>query len=553
MYCCSFSINGIKNLWLLGKSSFKSIASFLSNDGQSTNNTQSASSLHQLLKSDGNNNYSYFNQMIKMQKTLSNTNKSISVIIKQLTKYISKFIGEEKYYQQIMGQSYTILMPTMNNKKNNCKTIFSFKQWAKYKKVPLVFNESQEKYIITSLLLAKNSPHSVQLFLYGKPGTGKTHIAHLLKDFTHKKVLMLSVSNLVRLGPKYALRAFIDILEYTKKNKIWIFIDEVEILFTNRSLMSNNCDSSESTILLKDLLSIFLSYTGNKAIKVIAATNRAGIIDDAIRRRFERIIPMELPDCSCRKKIFQNYFKSYNIKLFNKQSDVDNITGEISEGLSGSDIQTICRLLSIQGQSGLISIDNLLNLVKNMHEKYEIFNIKKNIQMMGSINKNKDYDVVIEPDSLIAINDKRVSNEMWFLINNFRYFNTYFFCVLKVFAPIVKKENISNLILFNDKKSKINSFSVISTNSNSINAINKLIDNNNNSSSRKNKKVLYSSLLKNKKNSLSYKDYFINNEEEQEEFQEKSLCVKNKLYINNLKVNRGNENPLLVQIENSFV
>lgn len=207
------------------------------------------------------------------------------------------------------------------------------------------------------------------VLLVGPPGTGKTLLAKSVAGEANVPFFSISGSDFVEMFVGVGASRVRDLFKQAKdKAPSIIFIDEIDAIGRARSKspMSGGNDEREST--LNQLLTEMDGFGTNSGVIVIAATNRADILDKALMRagRFDRQIYVELPDLIGRKEIFQVHMR--NLKLSN---DVDKeFLAKQTPGFSGADIANVCNEAaliaarrnkeSIEKQDFLDAIDRII-------------------------------------------------------------------------------------------------------------------------------------------------------------------------------------------------
>ncbi len=159
------------------------------------------------------------------------------------------------------------------------------------------------------------------VLLVGPPGTGKTLLAKAVAGEAQVPFFSMSGSDFVEMFVGVGASRVRDLFkEAKKKAPCIIFIDEIDAIgrARGRAGLSNANDERENT--LNQLLTEMDGFQGNTGIIVMAATNRADVLDKALMRagRFDRKIYVELPDLDERTEIF-----NVHIKKLNKGADVD--------------------------------------------------------------------------------------------------------------------------------------------------------------------------------------------------------------------------------------
>src|SRR5690554_6875498 len=177
--------------------------------------------------------------------------------------------------------------------------------------------------------------------LVGPPGTGKTLLAKAVAGEAQVPFFSLSGSDFVEMFVGVGASRVRDLLKQAKeKSPAIIFIDEIDAIGRARgkSNFSGSNDERENT--LNQLLTEMDGFGTNTNVIVLAATNRAEILDKALMRagRFDRQIYVDLPDVNERKQIFEVHLK--NIK---KKDDLDiDFLSKQTPGFSGADIANVC-------------------------------------------------------------------------------------------------------------------------------------------------------------------------------------------------------------------
>ena len=177
--------------------------------------------------------------------------------------------------------------------------------------------------------------------LVGSPGTGKTLLAKAVAGEAKVPFFSLSGSDFVEMFVGVGASRVRDLFKQAKdKSPSIIFIDEIDAIGRARgkSNITGSNDERENT--LNQLLTEMDGFGTNTNVIVIAATNRADVLDKALMRagRFDRQIYVDLPDLNERKEIFKVHLKP--IKVI-KTLDVDFLAKQ-TPGFSGADIANVC-------------------------------------------------------------------------------------------------------------------------------------------------------------------------------------------------------------------
>lgn len=185
------------------------------------------------------------------------------------------------------------------------------------------------------------------VLLVGPPGTGKTLLAKAVAGEANVPFFSMSGSDFVEMFVGVGASRVRDLFEEAKKKApCIIFIDEIDAVGRARGHagLSNANDERENT--LNQLLTEMDGFSSGTNVIVLAATNRADVLDKALLRagRFDRQIYVELPDLEERKAIFDVHMRS--LKLNNdakSEGFVDrDFLAKQTPGFSGADIANVC-------------------------------------------------------------------------------------------------------------------------------------------------------------------------------------------------------------------
>ncbi len=177
--------------------------------------------------------------------------------------------------------------------------------------------------------------------LVGPPGTGKTLLAKAVAGEAKVPFFSLSGSDFVEMFVGVGASRVRDLFKQAKeKSPSIIFIDEIDAIGRARgkNAMSGSNDERENT--LNQLLTEMDGFGTNTNVIVMAATNRADILDKALMRagRFDRQIFVDLPDVRERKEIFE-----VHLRPLKKTKDLDtDFLSKQTPGFSGADIANVC-------------------------------------------------------------------------------------------------------------------------------------------------------------------------------------------------------------------
>ncbi len=184
--------------------------------------------------------------------------------------------------------------------------------------------------------------------LVGPPGTGKTLLAKAVAGEAKVPFFSISGSDFVEMFVGVGASRVRDLFKQAKeKAPCIIFIDEIDAIGRARgkNAMTGANDERENT--LNQLLTEMDGFATNTGVIIIAATNRADILDRALMRagRFDRQIHVELPDLIERKAIFNVHLKPLK---YNKTINVDFLAKQ-TPGFSGADIANVCNESALIG------------------------------------------------------------------------------------------------------------------------------------------------------------------------------------------------------------
>jgi len=177
--------------------------------------------------------------------------------------------------------------------------------------------------------------------LVGPPGTGKTLLAKAVAGEANVPFFSLSGSDFVEMFVGVGASRVRDLFRQAKeKAPCIVFIDEIDAVGRARGRNPNMGANDERENTLNQLLTEMDGFGTNSGVIVLAATNRADILDKALLRagRFDRQIYVDLPDLNDRVAIFNVHLK--NIKT-DESLDVDLLARQ-TPGFSGADIANVC-------------------------------------------------------------------------------------------------------------------------------------------------------------------------------------------------------------------
>ncbi len=177
--------------------------------------------------------------------------------------------------------------------------------------------------------------------LVGPPGTGKTLLAKAVAGEAHVPFFSMSGSDFVEMFVGVGASRVRDLFKQAKeKAPCIVFIDEIDAVGRARGRNPNMGSNDERENTLNQLLTEMDGFSSNSGVIILAATNRADILDKALLRagRFDRQIHVELPDLNERRAIFEVHMKPIKI---DKNLKIDFLSKQ-TPGFSGADIANVC-------------------------------------------------------------------------------------------------------------------------------------------------------------------------------------------------------------------
>ncbi len=234
-----------------------------------------------------------------------------------------------------IGKSKARLFDEKNDVRVSFKDVAGL-EGAKEEIVEIVeFLKNPEKYTSIGGKIPKGA------LLVGPPGTGKTLLAKAVAGEAKVPFFSLSGSDFVEMFVGVGASRVRDLFKQAKeKSPSIIFIDEIDAIGRARgkSNFSGSNDERENT--LNQLLTEMDGFGSDTNVIVLAATNRAEILDKALMRagRFDRQIYVDLPDANERKQIFE-----VHLRKIKKVDDLDiDFLAKQTPGFSGADIANVC-------------------------------------------------------------------------------------------------------------------------------------------------------------------------------------------------------------------
>ena len=177
--------------------------------------------------------------------------------------------------------------------------------------------------------------------LVGPPGTGKTLLAKAVAGEAKVPFFSLSGSDFVEMFVGVGASRVRDLFKQAKeKAPSIIFIDEIDAIGRARGKNNSFGSNDERENTLNQLLTEMDGFGTNSGVIILAATNRADVLDSALMRagRFDRQIYVDMPDLNERKEIFQVHLKPIKLE---PGIDIDFLSRQ-TPGFSGADIANLC-------------------------------------------------------------------------------------------------------------------------------------------------------------------------------------------------------------------
>lgn len=214
------------------------------------------------------------------------------------------------------------------------------------------FLHNPQKYTDIGATLPKGA------LLVGPPGTGKTLLAQAVAGEAHVPFFSISGSEFVEMFVGMGAAKVRDLFKQAQeKAPCIVFIDEIDTIGKSRDNSLSTNDEREQT--LNQLLTEMDGFDGRKGVVILAATNRPDSLDKALLRpgRFDRRIPVELPDLKGREAILKVHAKDIKIG-----PDVDyNAVARATAGASGAELANIINEAALRavkcGRKSVIQAD----------------------------------------------------------------------------------------------------------------------------------------------------------------------------------------------------
>ena len=192
--------------------------------------------------------------------------------------------------------------------------------------------------------------------LVGPPGTGKTLLAKAVAGEANVPFLSMSGSDFVEMFVGVGAARVRDLFKQAKeKAPCIVFIDEIDAVGRARGKNPNMGSNDERENTLNQMLTEMDGFGSNNGVIILAATNRADMLDKALLRpgRFDRQIYVDLPELTDRMEIFNVHLRRIKV---NSKLDIEQLARQ-TQGFSGADIANVCN------EAALIAARNNKNAV----------------------------------------------------------------------------------------------------------------------------------------------------------------------------------------------
>ena len=253
------------------------------------------------------------------------------------------FIGQllSRSMMKKMGGSNSMMF---NMGKSNAKVYVKSAEGIKFDDVA---GEDEAKENLTEIVNYLHDPSKYKeigasmpkgILLVGPPGTGKTMLAKAVAGEANVPFFSMSGSEFVEMFVGMGASKVRDLFKQAKeKAPCIVFIDEIDAIGKKRDGQMGGNDEREQT--LNQLLTEMDGFEGNNGVIILAATNRPESLDPALTRpgRFDRRVPVELPDLKGREEILKVHAKKIKVA-----EDVDfNKVARMASGASGAELTNI--------------------------------------------------------------------------------------------------------------------------------------------------------------------------------------------------------------------
>ena len=258
-----------------------------------------------------------------------------------------------------VGKAKSQLFDKDNDRKVTFKDVAGLAEAKQEVEEIVSFLKSPEKYTELGGKIPKGA------LLVGPPGTGKTLLAKAVAGEADVPFFSLSGSDFVEMFVGVGASRVRDLFRQAKeKAPCIVFIDEIDAVGRARGKNVNMNSNDERENTLNQLLTEMDGFGSNSGVIILAATNRADILDKALLRagRFDRQIHVELPDLNERKEIFGVHLRPIKI---DESVDAEFLARQ-TPGFSGADIANVCNeaaLIAARNGKKFVQKEDFMNAV----------------------------------------------------------------------------------------------------------------------------------------------------------------------------------------------
>lgn len=223
--------------------------------------------------------------------------------------------------------------------------------------------------------------------LVGPPGTGKTLLAKAVAGEADVPFFSISGSEFVEMFVGMGASRIRDLFKQAKeKAPCIVFIDEIDTIGKKRDNGSGIGGNDEREQTLNQLLSEMDGFDGGIGVVILAATNRPDSLDKALLRpgRFDRRIPVELPDLGGREAILKVHAKNVNV-----DSNIDyNAIARSTSGASGAE------LANIVNEAALLAVKSGRDVVEQQDFEESVETVIAGYQRKGAVISDKEKKII---------------------------------------------------------------------------------------------------------------------------------------------------------------
>ena len=258
-----------------------------------------------------------------------------------------------------VGKAKAQLFDKDNDRKVTFKDVAGLAEAKQVVEEIVSFLKNPEKYTELGGKIPKGA------LLVGPPGTGKTLLAKAVAGEADVPFFSLSGSDFVEMFVGVGASRVRDLFRQAKeKAPCIVFIDEIDAVGRARGKNVNMNSNDERENTLNQLLTEMDGFGSNSGVIILAATNRADILDKALLRagRFDRQIHVELPDLNERKEIFGVHLRPIKI---DESVDAEFLARQ-TPGFSGADIANVCNeaaLIAARNGKKFVQKEDFMNAV----------------------------------------------------------------------------------------------------------------------------------------------------------------------------------------------